>query len=635
MNVWDQSAARLGPNVNHRPRWATIGGILSVLLILGADAVAAPNTVTAKMTPSRTVGQAPLLVFFDATTSTDSDTSKPIHHLTYCFDAGDGNTGVYSLAGHKTTKKAQFCGSPLFAYVYEVPGTYTAKVTATAADGDVHTTTATITVQAYNAVDTTCVSTSGNFSGCPSGAARVTNSDFDNQATADLRVLFRCGENFSVSTTVSLTNGRHIGGFDSNGVVTNRRCRYNVTSGQPNPLFNITGDDVRVTDGTWTGVNGSHFFTGVANSTADTDNLLISNWNLTTIRSMTVLAANSQGGSALPKYIGFFGVNAQDCGNSGDNCIFSAIEGFALVDSIFADSSNGEHVLRLQHGEDTFIHNVKLEEPADLKGLITARALDWAGGIGGIANRWSENVFVSDSWFVGKTAYSVSDCGKNDPAYTSHCRNHIYERNYATLDSSCYPSQGCSVMFHISQGGGIVQNYTYRNNLCDMTHSESYAQCFKGAISSGAELYNNSMYSDAHSRSFYTDAQNCTAKNNLAWDNTGSQKFYQSTTCATSLNNRDANGSENGVASLTQCPYVNCPPTSPADFAIKGTDPDALVDGGVPVPSNCNFFGSDRAQGLAVDVGAFEQGTSSFVCSAASTGVLNLPLNARISNVVP
>lgn len=156
------------------------------------------TTVTASLVASRVSGPAPLGVHFDATATTDSDgaTTDPFRQLGYAFDAGDGNTATYSLTGQL---KRRHRGGPLFAYVYETPGTYTAMVRAQNASGDYDDAEVSITVTdpdvVYATTDTICVSPTSAFGDCPGGATTTTTLPA-RTAYTDKRVLLHRGESF-------------------------------------------------------------------------------------------------------------------------------------------------------------------------------------------------------------------------------------------------------------------------------------------------------------------------------------------------------------------------------------------------------------------------------------------------------
>ena len=104
-------------------------------LSLASTAWAAPPSASLSATFAAS-GKAPLLVYFTAVASTDSDETIPIHTLTYCFESGETNAATYTNTTHKATTKNKFCGSPAYAYVYESAGTYTAKVTVIDPEGN-------------------------------------------------------------------------------------------------------------------------------------------------------------------------------------------------------------------------------------------------------------------------------------------------------------------------------------------------------------------------------------------------------------------------------------------------------------------------------------------------------------------
>ncbi len=619
--------------------------LLSLLffLLVSPEAFAAPDTVTAQLAPSRTSGKAPLLVFFDATASTDADTAKPIHHLTYCFNAGDGNTDVYNLAGHKTTKKAEFCGAPLFAYIYETPGTYTARVTATSADGDQSTKTITVNVQGWSGAETRCVSDNGDFSGCPvcssaNGASCIIDADFD-RSIADAissgrkRILFRPNGTFSASTPISLnTDGVYIGSFDGT-------TKYQLT-GAPQPLFFANSDDVRVNDGIWTsnGSNNDDFMRTKMRSPY-ADNLLIQNWNVHNLAYFLLVNLSAADGD-LPNNIGVFDSKATKCAQSLQ-CIATAAHNVALVNNVLDGGVGGanSHLIRHFHAENVFDHNIKVLNPLKDKTNLTVRAADWNGGFGGISNRWAENAFVSDSWFIGRTTWPVQCCADNGPlGPTTKHRNHIFERNYFTFGTNSSDCGGgsndtCDTHFRLGTGGGggsETNHVTLRNNIFDLSGGEFFSSAIQSSITTGAEIINNSVYSDSGSDRKFHDAPAgaVTLKNNVAWENDGKLWFVKNGTPGASSNNFDPDGDEAGVAKLSQCPFTACPPSSVDEFKIKASDPDGLVDGGASVANLLDFGQNTRPLGSPLDVGAWE-------LQSVSGTPLDPPSNLRIIGVAP
>jgi hypothetical protein len=173
---------------------------------------ALPGGIALSLVPSRTSGVAPLSVFFDASGTTDTGvTTRPFHDLEYTWSFGDSSSGTWTYGAQPGVSSKNSATGPVAAHVFETPGTYTVSVTAF--DGtNTATTTTTITVTdpdtVFSGANTTCFSTSGTFTGCPTGATHITTSDFVTAIgyqTSSRRLLFRRGEAFTSASAASIT----------------------------------------------------------------------------------------------------------------------------------------------------------------------------------------------------------------------------------------------------------------------------------------------------------------------------------------------------------------------------------------------------------------------------------------------
>lgn len=547
-------------------------------------------------------GKAPLMVFFDATASgpgngcTDADTSKPVHHLTYCFDAGDGGTRTYNASG-KTTQAATFCGAPIFVYVYETPGTYTATVTAIDEDGQSASDDIVITVNDWVAADTECVSTSGTFTNCPyttgEGATHTTSSDYDAAISAAFaagreRVLFRCGESFAVSTEVSIGvagggGGRYVGGYGS------ADCQYTVTGDPGSRFWDLDGDDVRIADGIWTGTqnSGTKFVEGHSvDGDNDSDNVLVDNWSLTDTGRVYDVADST---APLPRYFGLFNTTAVDCGwapgaGGTQQCWLTEQYGMAIVNSALdGNGSETTHVVRLASSEKCFIHNNKLIDPGTNATVMTLRALDW-GGRQSISNRWSEHCMVSDNWFVINLTSEVELGSRNATPDEARHRDHVYERNYHTYNGA---NTGAHVTPRDSADGDafVVHNdLTIRNNIFNLNGGGTNAAAISGSVDDGFEVYNNSAYGTT-ANFFWKNGQTApcdVGANNVTWENgdDGATVTFNGFSCSTQAGNADTNGGETGVADLSACPFATCPPVGDdvTDYKPAGSGAGLEID---------------------------------------------------------
>lgn len=211
--------------------------------------------LTLKASITRASGIAPLLVFFDATGTTDSSiqaNTTAFQDVHYSWDFGDngtsgsGSTWKYgSNPGHNSKNSAS---GGVAAHLYITPGTdRTYTVTVTADDG-ANKASCQLGVTAYDpsgpngfaAANTTCVSASGSpvagSGGCPSGAAVLSTSSL---ATAlapshlanGKRVLFKCGDTFAGHDVV-------IGGVTKWSVGAYGGCEGTQTN---RPIFTFSG----------------------------------------------------------------------------------------------------------------------------------------------------------------------------------------------------------------------------------------------------------------------------------------------------------------------------------------------------------------------------------------------------------
>jgi len=240
------------------------------------------GTVTPTITKARAadgssdVCAAPCGVHFDATRTTWAGHSQDEVDLDLdylwrfddpsCSQDGDG---VFAASGMSCNTQ----NGPVAAHLFEKPGTYTVELCVSDPGISTDCTTRDVVVSDPDVVwagaATVCVSSSGTFTGCPSGAVHVTSSDFDEtlegHVEANKRVLFRRSETFASSTSFQFMHSDvriHIGAYGtgakpkitfggtSNAVLTNG-CEVETS---PNPT------DVRVTDLNIVASSGRSFF---------------------------------------------------------------------------------------------------------------------------------------------------------------------------------------------------------------------------------------------------------------------------------------------------------------------------------------------------------------------------------------
>ncbi|MDR5728318.1 MAG: hypothetical protein RB191_12895 [Terriglobia bacterium] len=178
------------------------------------------GTLTLAATTPRSTGISPLLVFFDATGTTDSATltgaNNPFQDISYTWNFGDGGTSgtsTWAYGSNPGVNSRNTATGAIAAHLYITSGAdapYTATVTAN--DGT-NTAQCNVAVTAYDpagvngfpGLATTCVAQStlpvAGSGGCPASAGVLTQSNFNTAIStkggAGKRVLFKCGDTFT------------------------------------------------------------------------------------------------------------------------------------------------------------------------------------------------------------------------------------------------------------------------------------------------------------------------------------------------------------------------------------------------------------------------------------------------------
>ena len=193
--------------------WVQVAALGIAALLPGLASAAPTASFVAHRGTAGGNNPAPLYVHFDATATTSSIAGdNAFRDLLFEWDFGDPQSGNWATNGLPRNRAI----GGMAGHVFERSGTYTVKLTVTDRAGGSNTTTRTIVVQnpdTFWAANTACVSSSGNFTGCPSGAAQVASGDFtasmqSRVAAGSRRILFRRGETFVANSCYGTPNQR-------------------------------------------------------------------------------------------------------------------------------------------------------------------------------------------------------------------------------------------------------------------------------------------------------------------------------------------------------------------------------------------------------------------------------------------
>ena len=246
-----------------------VSGIAQAITVNGACPVTA-GTLTLTVTQPRASCISPCLVFFDATTTTDSATlggaNNTFQDVSYTWNFGDtlaSGTSTWLYGSRPGVNSRNVATGAIAAHLYISTSRdtkYTATVTAT--DGT-NTAICGIGVTAFNAsgsngfptTATTCVSASGTpvagSGGCPAGAAVLNTAAVGTAISGSLsgkRVLFKCGDTFTGDNVTLSGTTWSVGAYGGCESTKTNRPIYNDTSTNYHFLVSPTAVDGRVAD---------------------------------------------------------------------------------------------------------------------------------------------------------------------------------------------------------------------------------------------------------------------------------------------------------------------------------------------------------------------------------------------------
>lgn len=467
-----------------------------------------PNNVrfAAQKGVSRNSGVAPLSVHFKADYKPSSSTERGFHNYDYTWNFGDTSSGNWGTTG----KSKNAAKGPVAAHVYETPGIYTATLTVRNATGVIKTNTFAITVSdpdvIYSGTKTTCISDTAHsdFSGCPTGAARVTTDDLSrisNYIGAGRRVLLDRGSSWS-SGGINMPNNSGpvtIGAYgtcidpDELGICSNA------------PQVNMSGtfcdmsnkQDWRITDLSFAGPRGTG---GVLGGIINVQRILALRLKATGMDGHIGMSHWKESPADLIDHYMIVSCNFFDATN---NSVYIGAERLALLGNKI-DKVSDSHVVRVWQGYLAVIsHN--LISGSSIDSNTGRHALKFHGpgeeeycpsGAGTCLNHRTNFAVISDNTFGSSGPWPVA-IGPADGGHNCLVSDVIFERN------RIHPDFGTKSNFSspVQVGVSIWARYiTVRNNIIDGT--KGYDGFIGLRISRrgieppplGVEVYNNTFY---------------------------------------------------------------------------------------------------------------------------------------------
>lgn len=616
--------------------WQRAGGTIS-----GCTTTGATGNISLSNVPARFTGVAPLSVFFDASASTATATTRPFHDLEYRWNFGEDPAVLATLPGGanwiygSTDGSRNLATGPVAAHVFETPGLYTVNLTATDGTNSVTNSCAQIAVQYPDALfagtKTTCFSTTGTFSGCPTGATHVTTSNFVTaistyQATGK-RLLFRRGDTFAASTyaTINTTGPGMIGAYGT-GSAPKILATGNTTIINLNDKSHPGISDWRVMDLELDGMSGN--ISGGVGSGGGINQVTLLRLNIHDTHNGVGLVSSILDYNNTTAYSGhtiwdqFALVDSailNTMGGSGGNAVGLSIARLSMLGNIVDDSTATEHVVRIFSLNKGVIGNNTLSRPAIGKHALKLHAASWCSAsspIGtctvtpvdyttdtqplGVAGPYTEQVVISDNKFVASdnTDWTVT-VGPQNSSYDERLRNIIIERNWFVSGS------GTSVSLYIN-----AADVTVRNNICNATSSSGQTCVSIGPRGTepppnNVSVLNNTIYGTT-SASFSGITVAATSINTTVYNNLGSAPLATSPVMV----RNNGTGTVQGNNLLNNSPatlFVSPTPVAPVDFRLNSISPARDFTPTIPIPVFSDFFLTSRPQSGAIDLGAVEE----------------------------
>lgn len=564
--------------------------LLIILLLVSTAASGAtllpirvPNTstITLSLVLSRSSCTAPCGLIGNGSSSTDSATIYPFHEVAYKWDWGD-DQGVFWLFGaNPNANNRNISYGGIGAHVYDIPGTYTVRLTGTNAAGSTSTTT-TVTIADPNVVfsgtNTICVKQSGGAD-CStfgiSGANQQTTANCSTIlgfVTSGKRVLLNRGQNVTCGSVVQFgaITGAQLDAYGTGAKPIVTWASGDLLSFGSNTASNVSIANISL-DG---GSNGSNTAImaggGIHPSQITVYNVDVNHfgrgaveWDGAEWVVANVNAANFTSSIAIP----FFN---QQNGKGAGPWSYSAL----LGSSADLSPNAGFETFRSPFCRFCAITDNTLTGPTTSFAAFKFHGISTGGVYDGTP---TEYVSINYNKIVEAGASVVVEVKPQNSGSDERIQNVVFERNWVIGKSASnvelwWQCQTCTIRDNIirtanSTVGGVWLN---RVSASAPTNNLNF-------------IYNNTFYNTS-SFAFIgvnidSTATNTTVKNSLCWS-------PSSSSASTVINNAGASTTASNNSTNTQCrsggsnPGFTAVPVNPIDF--KPTNAPATNGGTSP-----------------------------------------------------
>lgn len=551
---------------------------------------------------TRLNGISPLLVFFDATATTDSSITGSMNafqDVTYTWDFGDGGTsgtGTWAYGSRPGANSRNTATGAIAAHLYITSGAdtpYTATVTATDISGN--TVSCTLGVAAYDpsgsngfaGTKTTCASASGTptagSGGCPAGAAVLNTTSFgtalgSTHFGSTKRVLFKCGDTFTGTDTAINAVTAAVGAYGGcEGTQTSRPIMNSSSTATGVFMIANTAGDIRISDLDCEGGGTGGSCVNTPGGTVRVPyQITLSNLKSSGNHESYAYNSGAQWGLIELVQTGATGIGtflnyAENnptlyAGNPFNNINYQALVGSSITGIGCCGTGSGIETVRISACVLCVIEDNTITDANNIGAVLKLHNGNTYNSLSGPwTGVWTELMMITDNFFGGNSGGQLVEIAPQNGGDDERLRNIVVERN---LFKASTQAQG-GVLALVS-----AQNVTLRDNVFDMLGPDAFHYPIlgiQGAQRGGSniaatnlEAYNNTCYAPGNQPnqtcigfdtigSRASAASNSVAKNNLYFvssasgkavvDNTGSGNTVSNNSPNIALDPAFTNGS--------------------------------------------------------------------------------------------
>jgi hypothetical protein len=513
----------------------------------------------------RATGIAPLLVFFDATGTTDRSTAggtTPFQEVFFTWNFGDPNssgTGVWpygSNAGHNSKNGAT---GAVAAHLYRTTGTDANYVVSVSAYDGANRASCQLTVSAYDPAGvhgfankrTTCVAAvdkpKPGHDGCPAGAAVLRSADIGAALGfafgSGRRVLFKCGDRFSGSYTIeSAATTWSIGAYGGCEDTTRDRPVFSVPGGGTSiglQSFNTLNGpaDGRIADIDFEGA-GQGLVAVTTTTGFNLSQITLYNLYARGLASAYYVSGGTQIGIVGSVMDGmgaregvFWNYAGNNCLNGSDRYDCAGAPRYADVDytAVIGNDFDG-HGVSSDNTWETFRiaacrlcvfenNNFSNASPAGGATFKMHGANTWTTSATWIG-QYTELIEISDNVFSGTSGAQLVETSPQNNVTDERLRNLIVERNLFAGTTAI----GRDIL--VSAVNASLRNNVFYVKAAKVEYGAQIAQRGREPVAQHVEFYNNTCYAASDmdacagfdGSNFQAAGIDSWAKNNLFFD---------------------------------------------------------------------------------------------------------------------